>query len=955
MQTLRILPAAPKASFVTACLLALLTACGGGGSSSKPAPAAPTAPTFTTAPASMTVVAPAPATFTAAATGGTVTYQWNRNGAPVANATSTSYTTAATSAADDGATFTVTASNATGSVTSSSATLHVNFVALPGQPTTQLAPTGGTATFQVGAQGPVGGTLHYQWRKGGVAMAGATGATLTLTGVGAGDMASYTCDVYSTLNGTTTATVQSAAATLALVDPPVITGQPVSQAIVEGNPVTFSVTATGTALSYQWRIRTASLTADIAGATGPSLTLPSVTEADQASYTCFVSNTQNGATDIRSSLPATLSVVSLPVISTQPVGTTIFPGDPLTLSVAATANGVLSYQWKKGGVAIPGATSATYAVASVTLSDDGTYTCDVTNTKAGTSATVTSQAAVVVVQGAPAITTQPGNRSVIKGQTATFNVVAKGVNLTYAWYKDGVLIPGATSDTYTTPVTVLTDSGSKYKCTVTNSFGSTTSDEATLTVIDVLATFTASTSTLTLGEGVILTYSFRPGTSATLQVGSGTPVAVTSGGNSVQYPSTNTTYTLAVTDGGVTTPFTQSVVVKTYTPKHFYTVNFGDSTIARYPIDLTKSMYFSAAAGSALATGTGPVHVTTSPDEAYLYVANNTGNSISAYSADAATGVLTSLGAPVPLSTYGSPWCSAVNPAGTRLYVACDNGIEVFNLASGAPLAAPGLAYAIPGRVKGDLLMHPSGAYLFVLDNAHAKVIALAIDPATGALTFASSVSTAPNPSGLTFDRSASQLYTRGTDAGTDGNGHAFNAAINVIGMDFNTGVLSQKSKYAGYDINPYFSAAVGYDYYVALVRGRNEAPYRHGLSFSKKPGIDQLFHAYTTETYGLILSVYDVDVPSGTILGDTADPFLETGGSPFFIGNGMIMSPGGENMLDDRSGTVFVYILPDTNQLMVYQSDAQGRIKSLANFSGEIPFTTGANPSHGCFRGTFQ
>jgi hypothetical protein len=58
--------------------------------------------------------------------------------------------------------------------------------------------------------------------------------------------------------------------------------------------------------------------------------------------------------------------------------------------------------------------------------------------------------------------TQPVNQTVMVGQTATFSVTASGGPLNYQWYKNGIPISGATSGTYTTQATVMTDSGSVF-------------------------------------------------------------------------------------------------------------------------------------------------------------------------------------------------------------------------------------------------------------------------------------------------------------------------------------------------------------------------------------------------------------------------------------------------------------------------------------------------------------
>lgn len=83
----------------------------------------------------------------------------------------------------------------------------------------------------------------------------------------------------------------------------------------------------------------------------------------------------------------------------------------------------------------------------------------------------------------PNFSTHPVAQAVTEGDTATFTVVARGnPTPTLQWYADDVLIPGATSASYETPVTVLADSGTLYKCRSSNSRGTHDSAEVALTV-----------------------------------------------------------------------------------------------------------------------------------------------------------------------------------------------------------------------------------------------------------------------------------------------------------------------------------------------------------------------------------------------------------------------------------------------------------------------------------------
>lgn len=98
-----------------------------------------------------------------------------------------------------------------------------------------------------------------------------------------------------------------------------------------------------------------------------------------------------------------------PVISTQPESASKFVGESLNLSVAATRSdsGALSYQWRKNGLAIAGATNATFTINSLGLSDAGTYSVIVTNTLGASTASLTSSDATLTVSAAPTTTVAP--------------------------------------------------------------------------------------------------------------------------------------------------------------------------------------------------------------------------------------------------------------------------------------------------------------------------------------------------------------------------------------------------------------------------------------------------------------------------------------------------------------------------------------------------------------------
>jgi hypothetical protein len=87
-------------------------------------------------------------------------------------------------------------------------------------------------------------------------------------------------------------------------------------------------------------------------------------------------------------------------------------------------------------------------------------------------------------QSAPVITGHPMSMAATAGGTATFSVTASGdAPLSFQWLRDGTAIPGATIDSYTTPVLTTGDSGATFAVQVSNRYGNVTSSPAVLSVM----------------------------------------------------------------------------------------------------------------------------------------------------------------------------------------------------------------------------------------------------------------------------------------------------------------------------------------------------------------------------------------------------------------------------------------------------------------------------------------
>ena len=105
-------------------------------------------------------------------------------------------------------------------------------------------------------------------------------------------------------------------------------------------------------------------------------------------------------------------------------------------------------------------------------------TCKTGAAKAGAAFTYFN---VVDTSGPPVIVTPPASVSVVEPGGTSFSVTATGA-ATYQWRRNGDNIPGATAATYSLPSTTIADNGARFTCAVTNPFGTTVSNEATLTV-----------------------------------------------------------------------------------------------------------------------------------------------------------------------------------------------------------------------------------------------------------------------------------------------------------------------------------------------------------------------------------------------------------------------------------------------------------------------------------------
>ena len=294
-------------------------------------------PQITTSPSGTTICEGQGINLSVVATGTTLTYQWFRNGNPIAGATAANYADNSVTLAEAG-NYTVVVSGvcttaATPAVTSAVATIVVN----PGasfidQPLAITSVCSG-ASISLKVATTTGVAVTYQWFKGTTAIAGATNPLFTIASTTVADSGSYTCVVTVPSCGTMTSSI----AVVTVSQAPVITSEPVDQTICEGEQAKFTVVATGTALAYQWFKGTTS----IAGATAASYTIANATAGDNGNYYCEI---RSGSCPVITSQTVILNARPLPFATiAQGTPSTICEGQSTQVLFNGTPGAVVIY------------------------------------------------------------------------------------------------------------------------------------------------------------------------------------------------------------------------------------------------------------------------------------------------------------------------------------------------------------------------------------------------------------------------------------------------------------------------------------------------------------------------------------------------------------------------------------------------------------------------------------
>jgi hypothetical protein len=477
---------------------------------------------ITAQPAGVTVNTGDTVKLTVEATGSDkLSYQWYKNttnsssgGSKISGATGSSYTVPTTTTGTayyycivTNSDSSITSSVKTSTATSAAAqvTVYVSSASAPditAQPVSATVYAGTIKKLTVTASGS--GTLSYQWYSNsvnsadtGTPITGAINATYSALTLSAGTTFYY-CVVTNTAetpSGPETMSATSAIAAITVTPLPVIISQPSDASLFSGDEISLYVSASGSGtLTYQWYKNTSNKAngTKINGATSPTYTVKAG-GTGTTYYYCVVTSRDASITEATKTAAVTSRIAQIAVVSAdaqapkiikQPTKATVMAGEPVTLTVTATASGSLSYQWysntKKstaGAYMISGATSSSYS-APTTEGGKVYYFCQVTNTDGAkprkqTASVYSSLVLVTVNPAKPDIVKQPASVKLYTGSSYYISVTASGYGkLSYQWYssaKDdnssGTAIPGAVNSRFLVPTE--TAGTTYYYCVVT--------------------------------------------------------------------------------------------------------------------------------------------------------------------------------------------------------------------------------------------------------------------------------------------------------------------------------------------------------------------------------------------------------------------------------------------------------------------------------------------------------
>jgi Regulator of chromosome condensation (RCC1) repeat len=187
-----------------------------------------------------------------------------------------------------------------------------------------------------------------------------------------------------------------------------------------------------------------------------------------------------------------------PWIERQPLSQTTFSGMDYTFKVLATGKTNLYYQWQFNGTNLVAATNTSLSLTNLHVTDSGNYSVAISN---AIGSTVSSNGVFLVVASAPIIITQPDNQVVALRSNVLFTLSSTGsLPLSYQWQFNGTNLLRATN-TFLSLTNVQWTNEGNYNVVITNAYGSTTSSNSFLNVVDLAEAVNATNLTWSSSTG----------------------------------------------------------------------------------------------------------------------------------------------------------------------------------------------------------------------------------------------------------------------------------------------------------------------------------------------------------------------------------------------------------------------------------------------------------------------
>jgi uncharacterized protein GlcG (DUF336 family) len=389
--------------------------------------------------------------------------------------------------------------------------------------------------------------------------------------------------------------------------------------VCPGTQVTFTATPTngGSSPAYQWKKNNVNIT----GATNPTY---SYAPANNDQISCrMISNA---------------TCVSVATVYSNYLTMTVLPSQPVSLSIAASANNVCAgtlvtftatpvnggtapqYQWKKGGSNISGATNATYTYAPA---NNDVITCQLTSNitcPSGNPAISNAETMIVNPASTVAVTIAASANPVCQGSSVnmTATPVNGGTSPTYQWKKNGSNVSGATNSTYT----YVPANNDQLQCILTSNIACPTSNPATSNTVTITVNAPLPVSVAIAANAMLVCAGTQVTFTATPTNGGATPTYQWRKNSTNITGATNATYSYVPANGDVITcRMTSSLNCVTGNPATSTGISM--TVIPTQPVSVTIAASANpVAAGTSVTFTATPVNGGTSPQ--YQWSVNGT-------------------------------------------------------------------------------------------------------------------------------------------------------------------------------------------------------------------------------------------------------------------------------------------------------------------------------------------